>query len=123
MSKQDSIKNEQASNYMQKPVKSPVYIVEPLRPLVRINISLEGTAKRKEDHSDSEPYKEDTNPFALFKPVNLGELILLFLFSLKLSVLQQVPVEETEENTCTLALLLGIWLVENVRKHVVILDS
>ena len=95
MSQQDGIENEQASQYMQEPIEAPVNIVERLWPLIWINISLESTAKREEDQCDAEPHKEDTNPFALFKPMNLGELILLLFIGLKLSVLQQVPVEET----------------------------
>jgi hypothetical protein len=55
--------------------------------------------------------------------MNLRVLGLLFLISLKLPVLQQIPVEEPEENAGTLALLFGVWLVKYVGEHVIVLDG
>ena len=55
--------------------------------------------------------------------MNLRVLCLLFLIGLQLPVLQEIPVEEPEEDTGTLALLFGVWLVKYVGEHVVVLDG
>ena len=47
---------------------------------------------------------------------------MLFFISLKFSVLQEIPVEESEKDSRALALLLGIGLIEKIGEHIVVFN-
>lgn len=48
---------------------------------------------------------------------------MLLFFCLEFTVLQEVPIEESKQDSQTLALLFGIWFIEYIGKHEVVFDG
>jgi hypothetical protein len=65
MTHKNGIKDEQRPENMQESVEAPVHIIKPLRPFIRVNISLECAGEREENHCNTEPYQNCADPLTL----------------------------------------------------------
>lgn len=123
MAHQHGIKDQNRTDYKEQSVETPIKVILPLRPAIRILICSKSTRKREYNNSDSEPHSYNTKPLVLSEPVYLRVLFLFLFITHNFPVLEKVPIEKSQKNSGALALLFGIWFVEYIRKHVIVLDG